>query len=137
MSRRLALALVTAAAAGVVVPTQASAATPRVTCWNSEADGSTSRSTAVRPTGVCGILPKRQRGTGYGDYGNGLLRMRWSSWSSTAKGRGASLRLWGDIRVTLAKPRRVCGTYQYTRATVVYVGGGPSWPTKRFALKTC
>jgi hypothetical protein len=120
----------------LIPPGDALAASPRVTCWN-YADGGTKRASAVRPAGLCGILPRRQRGTGYGDYGNGMLGMSWSRWGSTARGRGASYRLWGDIRVTLSGPRRTCGIYQYTRATVVYVGGGSSWPTKRFALKTC
>jgi hypothetical protein len=115
---------------GSAVAGAAVSGAPRVACFDvtgRKLDGFFSRPR------TCGLVPVRS------GYGNRLMDGRWSSWGSgSARGRGASYRLWSDIRVHLFAPKRVCGTRLFTKASVHYVGGGQKyWPDKTYTLKTC
>lgn len=108
-------------------------ATPKVPCFGTNFELDEPLTFRTRPK-TCSLVPKDSS-----DWGNGLMQMRWSSWTGKeARGRGASYRLWSDIQVRLSAPKRVCGRLVFTRAKVVYVGGGEEyWPDKVYALKTC
>lgn len=134
--RRSALArLLPAAAVAVVAGLAASpgagtatAATPKVACWDMTGE---TRVAARRKPRECGLSPRSTAG-------NYLIGARWSRWTRRgARGRGASFRLWGDVAVRLFAPRRVCGGRFFTRARVHYVGGGAAWPDRTYRLRSC
>jgi hypothetical protein len=121
------VAVLAASLAGGVVSASTS---PKVACF--DVSGKQRVGYLTRPK-TCGLVPK------FGVYGNRLIGGRWSSWgATTARGRGASYRLWSDITVQLFAPKNVCKTRLFTRVKVHYVGGGDEyWPDKTYTLKTC
>lgn len=122
---------VLAVVAAVLAGSGAAASTPpKVACF--DATGKKRVGYLTRPK-TCGLVPK------FKGYGNHLIGARWSTWgANVARGRGASLRLWADIKVQLFAPKTVCGTRLFTRVKVHYVGGDSEyWPDKTYTLKTC
>src|SRR5690348_4760592 len=118
LGRRGVLLLFVCAVLGALPTGVASARTvPKVPCWGTNFELDEPLTFRARPK-TCSLVPRKA-----GEYGHGLMQMRWSSWGSTeARGRGAAYRLWSDIQVRLSAPKRVCGRLVYTRAKVVFVG---------------
>jgi hypothetical protein len=139
----VAIVLSIAAAAALPSPSVA-AATPKAPCWNVRGDARASA--AVRPKSYCTLVPTKKSSDVNIDEpgsltkgGNILLGFKWSTWGAkSARGRGASYRLWAEIKVKLYAPKNTCGGRYFTRARVVYVDGDRKyWPTTRYALKVC